>query len=169
MEHQLQLEYQYDLSLPESRDFIINLPPLVRMVSEPKGPIIRTPEDIYSIFGLDIRQYQQEMLMLVYADVRNRMTGNEILFIGTMDSASLDMKVIFRKILLAGAYSFFMIHNHPSGDATASPEDVQATRNVIDAATMLDLVLHDHVIIAKDEFYSIRRGYPSLFAPKEAK
>jgi len=56
-----------------------------------------------------------------------------------------------------------LAHNHPSGEAAESPEDVNLTRAVIEAGRLLDIRVHDHIIIGREDFSSIKQNHPALW------
>ena len=165
VQQQLQFEYSYGLSLPESRDFIIDLPPLVRMVKEDVPAVhLNCPEDVFWKFSKEARTYQQEFLMLIYLTISNRLIAHEVLFLGGMTSAIVDVKIIMRKVLgNEKAARFMLVHNHPSGRANASEHDLLLTKDVMDATNFLGLDFVDHIIIADKEFTSIRRLHKELW------
>jgi DNA repair protein RadC len=65
-----------------------------------------------------------------------------------------------KRALELGASALIMVHNHPSGDPTPSKADIDMTRDVRDALSKVDIRLHDHIIVAKSEFRSLKTdGY----------
>ena len=69
--------------------------------------------------------------------------------IGTISSNTFDMKQIFEEVLKIGMNKFILVHNHPSGDASPSKEDIALTQDVINAAALFSIRVHDHIIIGK--------------------
>jgi DNA repair protein RadC len=67
--------------------------------------------------------------------------------VGTMNASLVHSREVFGPAVRDGAASLVLIHNHPSGDPTPSQEDSRLTRQLVDAGKLLDLPLHDHVIV----------------------
>ena len=77
-----------------------------------------------------------------------------LLAIGTINSASVSPREIFKYALRTGANNIILIHNHPSGDPTPSRSDVNLTNHVRESGAMLDIILRDHIIIGDHTYYS---------------
>lgn len=93
------------------------------------------------------------------------LTPPYLLAIGQMDLAEMDRREILRYVLLAGGTHFQLMHTHPSGDPTPSPDDVRLTQTVQAAGKVLDLQLLDHLILGgchregeQPRYYSFREG-----------
>jgi len=67
--------------------------------------------------------------------------------VGTLNASLVHPREVFGPALREGAASLVLMHNHPSGDPTPSREDVRLTRQLVDAGKLLDLPIHDHVIV----------------------
>ena len=72
---------------------------------------------------------------------------------GSMDSAVMDQKAIFTRLLLSGARGFVLVHNHTSGDSTPSAIDISNTKKVKEGAELLTIELFDHIIVGADTNY----------------
>lgn len=128
-----------------------------------RQPVIRSPEDVYSLVSHEMRAKEKEELWVIRLDVRNRFLGLEKLYKGTQDSAPVRVAEVYQTALRKGAYAIMLVHNHPSGDPTESPEDISLTRAVIEAAKYLDMHFLDHIIVGGTSFRSMKRQYPSLW------
>jgi DNA repair protein RadC len=73
---------------------------------------------------------------------------------GILDSSLVHPREVFRAAIAEAAAGIIVVHNHPSGDPTPSAEDRAVTRQLVAAGQLLDVPLHDHVIIAGDRFTS---------------
>lgn len=86
---------------------------------------------------------------------------------GTVNMSVINGREVFIRLLLSGAVSFFLIHNHPSGDLTPSVYDIKATKNMIDAGKIMGIKLLDHIIIGRNSFgiqyYSFARDSDIVF------
>ena len=69
---------------------------------------------------------------------------------GTVNMSMINPREVFIRALLVGAVSIALIHNHPSGDATPSREDISATKRLAECGKLLGVVLLDHIVIGHD-------------------
>ena len=95
---------------------------------------------------------------------RNKYLGRHELYKGSQDATTVRVGEIFKEAVRRNVYGIVLVHNHPSGNPIESPEDVNLTTAVIEAGTVLDIRLLDHVIIAGTAHTSIRRNHPELWA-----
>jgi DNA repair protein RadC len=89
----------------------------------------------------------QEAFFCVYLDRKNHPIGRHLVTLGTATSTLVAPREVFRGAILAGASALVVAHNHPSGDPAPSAADVQITRQLREAAKVIDIDLMDHVII----------------------
>lgn len=90
-------------------------------------------------------------------DSKNNVIGVFNTSHGTVNTAYMNPREIFIRLLLCGATSYIVLHNHPSGDSQPSKEDDRATKKLIDAGQIIGIELLDHIIIG-DTFYSYREN-----------
>lgn len=98
-----------------------------------------------------------EQLRVLYLDRRHRLLADEQAGRGTVDQAPLYPREVVRRALELHATAIILAHNHPSGDPTPSPEDVEMTAEMARAAAALGIALHDHVIVGNGRWTSLRR------------
>lgn len=129
-----------------------------------QGPVVlRTPEEVARLVGHELRGKQQEELWVLCLNVRSRLIACEKLYKGSQSGATVRVNEIFTRAIRRGAYAIILVHNHPSGEADASPEDVNLTRIILEAGQLLEIKVQDHLVIGQEGFYSIRRGHPALW------
>lgn len=111
------------------------------------------------------RNDRQEHFVVLCLDNKNFLLRDEVAHKGTTDMSLAEPKDVFRAAIQAGATSVILAHNHPSGDPTPSPEDVQVTRRMVQAGQLVGITVLDHIILGKpgkggseQGFYSFRRG-----------
>ena len=102
--------------------------------------------------------------MAIYLDTRKYVILKKIIFIGTVNGSSIFLRDVFREGVKCNATSFILIHNHPSLSINPSLEDLYLTSSFIKMGKIMDMELVDHLIIGKDEYYSIRERNSDLFA-----
>ena len=96
----------------------------------------------------------QESLWVIYVNTKNMILGKDMVSLGGIDSASVDMRILFRRILLNNATSFFIVHNHPSNAIEPSNADKKLTESIKKASELLQLRLLDHIIVAEESYFS---------------
>lgn len=101
-----------------------------------------------------------EQVRVLYLDAKNRVVRDETAARGSVRKTEIVPREIIRRALDLGATGLIMAHNHPSGDPEPSRHDLTATRAVADAARLFDLVLHDHIVLGRGGYRSLREdGY----------
>lgn len=124
-----------------------------------KGPgtSINGAEDVYQL--LDHLRYQkQESFVAILLDSQNVVQRVETVHIGTLTASIVGPREVFRAAIKEGASSLIVAHNHPSGDPSPSPEDIELTRLLVDLGKKLDIPVLDHIIIGEHQFRSLREG-----------
>jgi DNA repair protein RadC len=125
---------------------------------------VLTPEDLAPELMLDMGRLDHEVLRVVILDTKCRVLGATDLYRGTVESASLRVPELFKEAVRANATSLVLAHNHPSGDPTPSPEDLEVTKQAVNAGRLLQIEVLDHLVIGERSFLSLRRMHPDLFA-----
>ena len=105
------------------------------------------PEKVYELLGAEMRALDRESLRVILLDTKLRLLRIEQVHLGSLNESMAHPREIFRPAIAHGAYAFVLVHNHPSGDPTPSEPDRRITRRLIEAAQLLQINLHDHIII----------------------
>jgi len=119
---------------------------------------IRSAKDAYEYLQ-DMRNLPKEHLRGLYLNSRNHIIRDEVISIGTINTNIVHPREVFRPAIESNASAIVLAHNHPSGEATPSSEDIEITKQIIQAGKILGISLLDHIIITKDEFVSIKANY----------
>ena len=90
---------------------------------------------------------KEERFIVVFLDARNRVTGSQIVSIGSLNASIVPPREVFRAAILHGAAAIILGHNHPSGDPTPSSDDMELTRRLVKSGELLGIGVLDHVII----------------------
>ena len=104
----------------------------------------------------------QESFYVVFLNRKNVPMGRMLVSLGTATSTLAAPREVFRGAILAGATAIIVSHNHPSGDPAPSAADVQVTRQLRDAAKIIDIDLLDHVIVGHAESDPTGKGHYSF-------
>ena len=99
---------------------------------------------------------QQEYLKVILLDRRNRVMDIIEVYHGSVSSSQVRIAEVFKPAIQRMASAIIVLHNHPSGDSTASPDDVAVTRAIVQAGKLLDIDTLDHLIIAGNKFSSLK-------------
>jgi DNA repair protein RadC len=119
-------------------------------------PAIHSPADAAAMVQYDMSALQQEELRVMLLDTRNRVQFIETVYRGSVNSSQVRIAEIFKAAIRRNATNLIVIHNHPSGDPTPSPDDVAITRAILQAGELLDVKLLDHIIVGSGKFVSLK-------------
>lgn len=103
-----------------------------------------------------IGREKREYFLMLSLDARNNLIKRSNISIGTLNASIVHPREVFREAIQSSAAQIIIAHNHPSGDPTASPEDVALTRRLQDAAKVFGIELLDHIIVTEDAHTSLR-------------
>ncbi|MBI3782950.1 MAG: DNA repair protein RadC [Deltaproteobacteria bacterium] len=115
---------------------------------------------IYAFLREDVAAWDRERFLTVILDNKHRLIGIEEVSVGTLSSALVHPREVFKAIILANAAAFAVAHNHPSGDPTPSREDIEITRRLREVADLFGIRFLDHIIIGRGRYVSfVDDGY----------
>lgn len=117
---------------------------------------IKSPADVAALLMLEMGYLDQEQLRVVIVNTKNRVLKVHMVYQGSLDSSIVRVGEVFKEALKLNGARIILVHNHPSGETCASPEDVLLTRQVIDAGRLLDCEVLDHLIIGQGRWMSLR-------------
>ena len=118
---------------------------------------IRSPQHVIEYCKASLADKKEECLELIFLSVRNTIIGTQTVATGLIDRVAISPRKIVESALNAGACALILVHNHPSGDASPSQEDIVLTQEVTRAAALFNIRVHDHIIIGKGgTHYSLR-------------
>ena len=105
---------------------------------------------------LEMGSLEQENLRTILLDTKNRVLDTRNVYQGNVNSSIIRVAEIFREAVRANATAMIVAHNHPSGDPTPSPEDVQVTRSIVEGGRLLGIEVLDHLVIGRQCYVSLR-------------
>ena len=108
------------------------------------------------------RQLDREMMVVVSLDTKLTPIAAEIVAIGGIDNCMIDVRNIFKHAIICNATSVICFHNHPTGIAEPSKDDITITKRIKEAGDLLGISLLDHIIIGDASYYSILEHNGSL-------
>jgi len=117
---------------------------------------IHSPADAAALVEYEMSAFPQEHLWIILLDTRNRLIAIERLYQGTLNASTVRIGELFRAAIQKNAAALIIVHNHPSGDPSPSPEDVNLTRSAVQAGKMLDIDVLDHLVIGRGKHVSLK-------------
>jgi DNA repair protein RadC len=121
---------------------------------------IRSPEDAANYLIPELAPLQQEHFVALYLNVKNQILHKQTIFVGSLNASIVHPREIFRVAIRRSAAAIIVAHNHPSGNPSPSPEDIDVTKRLIEAGQILGVDLLDHLIIGDHQFISLKeKGY----------
>lgn len=119
-------------------------------------PLINSWQAVIDYIRVSDGYKTSEEVHVLFLNKKNHLIADEVLFCGTIDQTPFYIRDILKRALDLNAVAIILVHNHPSGDPTPSAEDIEQTRELNKAAQTLGIILHDHFIIAKNSYTSLR-------------
>lgn len=115
---------------------------------------IKQGRDVFNIMQPIIGDLPHEEFWVLFLNRRNHMIDRVLISSGGVSGTTVDVRIIMKKAIERLASTLILVHNHPSGNITASAEDKNLTKRIVDAAKLLEINVVDHVIIADKDFFS---------------
>ena len=121
--------------------------------------VLSSPEQVFARYGPLMEDLKKEVFRVALLDAQNGLLRDVIVSEGTLSASLVHPREVFKPAILESVASIILVHNHPSGDPTPSREDLRLTRQLVECSKLLDLRIHDHVIIGSERFVSLaQRG-----------
>ncbi|GAC1515840.1 MAG: hypothetical protein NVS1B4_08000 [Gemmatimonadaceae bacterium] len=119
-----------------------------------EGLPLRAPRDVHAIFGPRLEDLPVEEFHVAVLDSQHRLERDITVTTGILNSSLVHPREVFREAISERAAAIILVHNHPSGDPTPSPDDRLVTEQLVAAGRLLDIPVHDHIIIGRGRFVS---------------
>lgn len=129
-----------------------------RIASAPRdeAPMIKSASDIAHLFMERMRYYKKEHFISLMINAKGEIIEEARISIGDLCSSTTHPREVFVNAIRRSAGSVVFVHNHPSGDPTPSDVDIQTTRRLMEAGTLLGIPVLDHIIIGDGRYVSMR-------------
>jgi DNA repair protein RadC len=124
--------------------------------SPEERPAINSPADAAALVQYEMSALEQEHLRVMLLDRRNRVLETVEVYKGSVSSSQIRIGEVFKEAIRKNASAVIVIHNHPSGDPTPSPDDVAVTRAIVQAGKLLDVDVLDHLVIGQGRWISLK-------------
>ena len=110
-----------------------------------------------------MEQLDREQVWILMLNVRNHLIHREVISVGSLDTSIVHPREIFKNCIKRSAAAVIIAHNHPSGDAAPSDDDIRMTKRIIEAGKIVGITVLDHVIIGRGEYISLRESFAGWF------
>lgn len=114
------------------------------------------PEVLFKLVKPFLLNEDREHLLLVCVDTKNQPTSISTISVGSLNSSVVHPREVFKAAILTNAHSIFLAHNHPSGDASPSREDIGVTQRIAECGELLGIPLLDHIIVGDGSYLSFK-------------
>jgi DNA repair protein RadC len=118
------------------------------------GAPVRSPRDVARLFAARLEDLPVEEFHVAVLDAQHRLERDVMVTRGILTSSLVHPREVFREAIAERAAAVILVHNHPSGDPTPSPDDRIVTEQLVAAGKLLDIPVHDHVIIGRGRYTS---------------
>jgi DNA repair protein RadC len=120
-------------------------------------PVISTSQQLIDYLRTDLANLIHERFRVLFLTAQNELMADDLVWDGTVGEAPAYPREVVKRALEVGATGIILVHNHPSGNHQPSKGDLEATRRIADAAMMMGVCLHDHIVISRAGWSSMRR------------
>jgi len=128
----------------------------LRLEAPEERPSINSPADAAALVQYEMSALLQENLRVINLDTRNKVMNIEKVYVGSLNASTVRIAELFRSAIQRSAASIVVLHNHPSGDPSPSPEDIVLTRAIVQAGKLLDIDVLDHIVIGQGRWVSLK-------------
>jgi DNA repair protein RadC len=117
---------------------------------------IKSAKDVFEYAKQVLQNEDKEHFMVLHLNSKHIILKHNIISIGILNSAPVHPREVFKSAIKDSVNSIILVHNHPSGDPEPSLEDIKITKKLVDAGTLLEISVLDHVIVGNGTYYSFK-------------
>ncbi len=122
---------------------------------------VQRPEDLHELLSTELRGLDRERFVALYLDTRHRLLMQETVSVGSLNASLVHPREVFKAAIQVSAAALVVAHNHPSGCARPSGDDLDLTCRLDRCGELLGISLLDHLVVGETEIVSIREyGWP---------
>lgn len=119
-----------------------------------QGSPLRAPRDVWMAYAPRLEDLPVEEFHVAVLDAQHRLDRDILVTRGILNSSLVHPREVFREAIAERAAAIVLVHNHPSGDPTPSPDDRAITAQLVAAGKLLDIPVADHIIIGRGRYLS---------------
>jgi DNA repair protein RadC len=148
------------LRLVRESSFLVTIEVSASSASPAERVPIRSPRDVYQLMAPYAEREVGESFWILPLDAQHRLigAGPTVITRGILNASLVHPREVFLAAIIAGAAAVVLVHNHPSGAPDPSPDDRAVTEQLVAAGQLLDIPVHDHVIVGRGRFVSFAEG-----------
>lgn len=120
-----------------------------------KRRALTSPREVRKYLSVKLAELEHEEFRVIFMNNKHRILAFETMFRGTIDGTSVHPREVVKMTLKLNAAAVVLVHNHPSGDAEPSRQDIQITRRLVDALALIDVRVLDHFIVGGKDVVSL--------------
>lgn len=124
--------------------------------SPEERPQVKSPTDVANLLLLEMGALEHEEMRVLFLDTKSRVLGVSTIYMGSLHTAWLRVGELFREAVRRNCAAIIIVHNHPSGDPTPSPDDVKITQEIAKAGELLGIEVLDHLVIGSQRYVSLK-------------
>ncbi|MDH6367757.1 MULTISPECIES: DNA repair protein RadC [unclassified Breznakia] len=118
------------------------------------APVLNDPQMVYNYLNKKIGLKKQEHFYVLYLNVKNQIIHENTVFVGTLNVSVVHPREVFKEAIQKHAAAIIVAHNHPSGSAEPSKQDLQLTNKLIESGKIIGIPIIDHIIVAQNNHFS---------------
>lgn len=126
-----------------------------RLLQNKQSALLLSPQDVWEQLK-DIRDNKKEHFVIFFLDARNQEIKREIISVGSLNANLVHPREVFEPAVRHLAAQVIIAHNHPAGDSSPSQEDLEITKQLVEAGKLLGIEVKDHVIVSKTNLFSFK-------------
>ncbi len=119
-------------------------------------PVLSSWQALIDYLSIDMAHLKVERVRVLYLDTKNRLIDDHHAAEGSIDEAAIHPREVIKRAMDVGASALILVHNHPSGNPEPSRADIKITQQIAEAGRLLNVTVHDHVIIGREGYVSLR-------------
>jgi DNA repair protein RadC len=119
--------------------------------------VLETPEAVAGLVKGRLGGKKKEHFLALLLDTRNQLIKMAEISVGSLDASIVHPREVYKEAISASAAAVIFVHNHPSGDPTASEDDIRLTRGLVEAGEIIGIEVLDHIIIGGKKYLSLKR------------
>jgi len=120
-------------------------------------PLVKTPDEVVGLVRSRLKGKKKEYFLALLLDTRNQLIKVAEISVGSLDSSIVHPREVFKEAISASAAAVIFVHNHPSGDPTASEDDIKLTKRLAEVGEIVGIDVLDHIIIGDKNYVSLKR------------
>ncbi len=118
---------------------------------------VKTPEEVANLVRGRLRGKKKEHFLALLLDTRGQVIKISEISVGSLDTSIVHPREVFKEAMSASAASVIFVHNHPSGDAEPSEDDIKLTKKLAEAGEIMGIDVLDHIVIGGKNYVSLKR------------